>query len=496
MTVPFNTTPADARVPLFYGEVDNSMANSATTTLRRLFIAQVNDDQVIDSKLQILTRASDAAALGGTGSMLAAMYNRWRKTDPAGELWVVPVKLDTGVQATGTVTITGVATEAGLINLYVGATRVRAVVAVGQTANDTAAAVAAAVNASTVLPVTATVAAGVVTLKARWKGDTGNDIRLAINAKGAESNEKTPAGVAVALSNPSGGVGAPDLASVLALVGDEEFEFICHPYSDATSLDDLREWMNDTSGRWSFAQQLWGHVYTARRGTMGELVAAGRARNDQHMTIAGFEPTAPDPIWEKAAGYAARQAVFLSIDPARPTQTGEIVGDTPAPAGQRFVWQERQSLLSNGIATQTYSGGATRVERAITTYQKNAYGQADDSYLDSETMHTTGYVMRFLKSIITSKYGRHKLADDGTRFGAGDALVTPLSIRAELITAYQELERRGIVENSELFAKYLIVERAADNPNRLNVLFPPDYVNQLRVFALLNQFRLQYAETA
>lgn len=44
------------------------------------------------------------------------------------------------------------------------------------------------------------------------------------------------------------------------------------------------------------------------------------------------------------------------------------------------------------------------------------------------------------------------------------------------------------------FKKYLIVERNADNPNRLDVLFPPDYVNQLRVFALLNQFRLQYAE--
>lgn len=27
-----------------------------------------------------------------------------------------------------------------------------------------------------------------------------------------------------------------------------------------------------------------------------------------------------------------------------------------------------------------------------------------------------------------------------------------------------------------------------------NTLFPPDYVNQLRVFAVVNQFRLQYSE--
>ena len=69
-------------------------------------------------------------------------------------------------------------------------------------------------------------------------------------------------------------------------------------------------------------------------------------------------------------------------------------------------------------------------------------------------------------------------------------------IRGELIGAYRELERMGIVENTDLFKQHLIVERDPMNPNRLNVLFPPDLVNQLRVFALLYQFRLQYPEAA
>lgn len=63
-----------------------------------------------------------------------------------------------------------------------------------------------------------------------------------------------------------------------------------------------------------------------------------------------------------------------------------------------------------------------------------------------------------------------------------------------MTVAYAKLEREAIVENAALFEKYLVVERDADNVNRMNVLFPPDYVNQLRVFALLNQFRLQYSE--
>jgi phage tail sheath gpL-like len=60
------------------------------------------------------------------------------------------------------------------------------------------------------------------------------------------------------------------------------------------------------------------------------------------------------------------------------------------------------------------------------------------------------------------------------------------------LAAYDTLMMLGIVENKEAFNTYLIVERDGLNPNRVNVLFPPDYVNQLRVFAVLNQFRLQY----
>ncbi len=154
-------------------------------------------------------------------------------------------------------------------------------------------------------------------------------------------------------------------------------------------------------------------------------------------------------------------------------------GIAPAPAGERFTLTERQSLLTHGIATASYSGGAQRIERGITSYQRNAFDQSDDSYLDSESLHQSAYVISYLKSVITSKYGRHKLANDGTRFGAGQAIVTPNVIRGELMASYYALERLGIVENADAFAQYLVVERSATNPNRLNVLFPPDLVNQL-----------------
>ncbi|UGY21517.1 hypothetical protein HU675_0026175 [Bradyrhizobium septentrionale] len=50
----------------------------------------------------------------------------------------------------------------------------------------------------------------------------------------------------------------------------------------------------------------------------------------------------------------------------------------------------------------------------------------------------------------------------------------------------------GLVENLAAFKQHLIVERDPNDPNRVNVLYPPDLINQLRIFAVLAQFRLQY----
>lgn len=496
MSVSFSNIPSDIRVPLFYAEVDNSMANSGASSMRRLLIGQVNDDADGPEigQLTLVSRTSEAKDIGGVGSMLASMHARWRAIDVAGEVWCLPLKVATGVAATGTVTVTGSVESAGLVNLYIAGQRVRALAAAGGAADAVATALAAAINEAVDLPVTATVAAGVVTLQAKFKGELGNDIQLQLNRLGRVNGEVTPAGLTIVTTGMTSGVGSPETAAALAALGDEEFEFIAQPWSDADTLDAWKETMDDSAGRWSWAKQLYGHVYTAKRGTLGELVAAGRLRNDPHVTVHGFERGVPQPAWEVAAAWAARTAVFISADPARPTQTGSLAGIDPADASDRFTLTERQSLLTSGVATAAYNGGSYRIERAITTYQRNAYGQADDSYLDSETLHQSAYVIRYLRSIITSKYGRHKLANDGTRFGPGQAIVTPKVIRGELIAAYGALERDGIVENAEMFNQYLIVERDANNPNRLSVLFPPDLVNQLRVFALLYQFRLQYPE--
>jgi phage tail sheath gpL-like len=100
------------------------------------------------------------------------------------------------------------------------------------------------------------------------------------------------------------------------------------------------------------------------------------------------------------------------------------------------------------------------------------------------------YIRFSMKARITQKYGRHKLANDGTRFSPGQAVATPNIIKAELINLFKELEERAIVENADQFKAELIVERNANNPNRLDVLAPPDLVNQLVICGVKIQFLL------
>ena len=523
MSISFAHIPASIRVPLFYAEMDNSAANIGNQPLNALLIGQMLPSGSATPNVAIpVSDPNSAIALFGQGSMLARMVRVYRNQDAGScNLWCLPLRDNLeGAQATGSITVGGVASAAGTIALYVAGQVVDVVVQQGDTAATVASNMVLAINADADLPVTAhlglapgsiqpnspvmlgnsptlasSTPSAMITLMCRWIGLTGNDITVQDSFLGWSAGESLPPGITLTYPRPTlDGGGLDPLLNNTAIpaMGDTPFDFIIHPYAQAPVLDALQLELNDATGRWSYAKQIYGHAYTARRGLLSDLVAFGSTRNDQHHTIAAIDEDCPNPCWEYAAAYGGANAVDIANDPARPTQTTPLVGLLAPRAGQSFLLEERQSLLSFGVATSFIAGGQLCVERAITTYQQNAFGVADTSYLDSETLHTSAYVLRALKSVITSKYPRHKLADDGTRFASGQAIVTPSVIKGELCAIYGDLEFQGIVENLDTFKKYLIVERDVQDPNRVNVLFPPDYVNQLRVLAVLNQFRLQY----
>ncbi len=338
MTISFNTIPSNTLVPLFYAEMDNQAANTAQDSGASLLIGHANNGaEIVANSLVLMPSADYARQICGAGSQLARMVEAYRQTDPFGELYVIAVPESTGAAATVTLTVTGEATESGTVNVYVGRTRVQAPVTNGDNVATIASSIQDAINAVPTLPFTASSSAGVVTLTARHKGLCGNEIPVSLNYYGFGGGEVLPAGVQIAVATGTAGTGAPVLTGAVAAMADEPFDYIGLPFNDTASVNTLVTEMNDTSGRWSYARQLYGHVYTAKIGTLSELVTAGDQFNQQHITLAGYEKETQTPADELAASRTARAAVFIRNDPARPTQTGELVGMLPAPKGKRFT---------------------------------------------------------------------------------------------------------------------------------------------------------------
>lgn len=493
MTIGFKQLPANVRVPLFYAEVDNSQANSGQVSQRALIIGQITAAGTAVPGIPVVSQGvADAAAIGGAGSMLHLMVQAYRRNDMFGELWCLPIADAAGATAAaGTVTFTAPASANGTLTLYVAGTPVAMPVLPTQTITQLATALAAAINATPGLPVSAAAAAGVVTLTALNKGPCGNDVDLRLNYQGTRGGESMPAGLAATIVQMTGGATAPALAAALANLGDTSFDFIACPYTDAASLGAIAGLLNDTSGRWSWSSQLYGHAFAAARGTVGTLTTLGVSRNDQHTSIIGYNDS-PTPSWQWAAALTGAVAASVRSDPALPLQTVRLEGVLAPPLASRFQLSDRNTLLYDGISTFTAGDdGSVAIENLITTYQKNGAGSPDDSYLQVETLFTLAYVLRALKSVVTSKYARVKLADNSTRIAGAPNVVTPNMIRADIIAAYRTLEANGIVQNGDAFKDALIVQRNATNPNRVDVLWPGTLINQLRIFALLAQFRLQ-----
>lgn len=491
--ISFPNIPQNLRVPLFYADIDPSNANTGQQTQRALIVGQILSSGTGQPGVpQICQGVSDAKAVGGQGSMLALMTAAYRARDSFGEVWYLPLADGaSSVAASGSLNFTSPPTATGVLSLYIAGQIVSLVVTSTMTGAQIATALVAQIGTLPDLPVTAAVdgtTATKVNLTAKNKGLAGNDIDLRLNYGGTPAGESTPAGLTVTITAMAGGLVAPDVVDALANLGDQQFDFIAFAYTDSTSLNAMQAFLSTQTGRWSWSEQLYGGAYAAYRGTLGTLTTFGVTRNDEHMSILGFNGS-PTPNWVIAADYAAAIAVAARADPAQPLQTVTLATMQPPPLSSRFALTDRNTLLYDGISTFSVADdGTCSIENAITTYQKNSFGDADDSYLEVETMNTLTYVLRQLKSVVTTKYARKKLAADGTRVVAGTNVVTPSIIRADLVAQYQTMEENGYVQGSAVFAQGLIVQQNSQNPNRVDVLYPAILIDQLRIFALLMQF--------
>lgn len=489
MAISFSQIPSNLRVPLFYAELDNSLANTGTQNLRALIIGQMTGTALTANTPVLLQGVGWAKTNAGQGSHLALMAEWYRRRDSFGEVYLLPLA-DAGssVAATKTITFTGTPTASGTLYLYVAGVLVPVPVATTQTVTQIATAVAAAINANPDLPFTASPAVGVVTLTARNKGTLGNGLDVRLNYHANRGGQATPAGLTVVIA--VGVTGSVDplsatLTTAFANLADKSFDYVIFPYVDTTSLDTLKAFLAD---RWAYNRMLYGGAFAAIQGTSGALTTFGAARNDPHISIIGYNDS-PTPAFLWAANYAGAAAVSLRADPGLPLQTLPLDVMAP-PISSRFDLSTRNTLLFSGVSTfNAGDDGTVRIETAITTYQTNGFGQPDDSYLYLEKLYVLAAMIRRLQAKVTSTFGRMKLASDDAGFRPGVNIVTPNIIRDTLLAEYRGMVRDGLAQDYPSFKASLQVSRNSGNTCRVDALLPVVPIDQLRILAANVQFR-------
>lgn len=481
MTVSFNLIPNGLLTPGVFVEFDTSKAQQGPSIQEYdvLLVGQrLTSGTKAAGSIDLITSASQPRQFYGAGSMLAAMAEKFLNENKINSLYAIAVDdAGAGVAATGTIDLGGSSIKAGTLSVLIAGRSYKTAVAEDDTPTEIAAALVAVIEADADRQVTSAVNGGddtIIDLTYRHKGLVGNEIDVRL-----DPSTELPENLTAAITALSGGTTNPTLSSVVTAMGETQYHVIAMPYNDSTSLDTMKTELQD---RWGPLRQNDGHLVSGKRDSVSNLSTFGDARNNEQETI--VDVLGPNGPHDYAANLAAVIAREGQNDPARPMQGVPLRGIL-APADSELRTQgEANQLLGDGITTvKRAPDGTISIERIRTTRKLNEFGAPDSSLADLNPKLTLSYLRYDFRTRFILKFSRHKLANDGTRFGPGQRILTPLLAKGELVAMFRDWEELGLAENISQFKRDLVVERNGADPNRLDIVLPPDLINQLRVTA-------------
>jgi len=416
-----------------------------------------------------------AAEFWGAGSIMHRMVSAAFRQHSALSLTGCAVDDSAnGVAASATVTFTGTASATGTVTLWVGTDRVT----VRVDKDDTAAVAVTRLrteisNNRPNLPVTATAAAGVLTLTAKNKGTAGNHL----GQKGRPAVQVEVSGITAQTTVYTGGAGDPDLAEALSKVAGERYHIIAIPFGTIEAARALSEHLTEVSNE---INQRGGRGFMFIDGDFSAAFTFAQSINDKRMCV-GYIYGAKRFPFENAAAFAAMQAAQPS--PWLATNNVELIGCDAPGIPDRFIWNETNTLLWNGITPfEVGAGDRVRCVRAISTYIKNDAGAEDDTFLDSFKIATADYTRDAVRVRHLNDF-QNKILRDNHVEGEPPNVITPADVRSTNLDVCRRIEREGGLNNVNHFADQFVSTRDPNVPGRVNSVIPIDIVDAAHIMA-------------
>lgn len=456
MTIPNVLKPGD------YFEFNTTLGARALATndQKLVIVAQRTTAGTIAALTPVEVFSDEAAATYfGRGSQAHRMAAAAINANPYLQLTAVGLDDDAaGIAATASVVVHGPASGTGQLRLSVCNTPVAVAVASGDEATQLASALAAAINASLDLPVSASATEATVTLTARNKGACGNEIGLVVTT--------TATGVTMTLTTMHGGQGDPSLAHALAVIFSAGHTVIVSPYSTQDALSQLSAHLDKVSGP---LEQRGALGVTGWNATLAAGTTLTSTANAPRITT-GWHNGSRLTNGELAAVYAG--VIASEPDPARPLQTLPLPGLDITPQSQWPGRTEQENALANGLAPFEIQGSSVQIVRAVSTYVKDAEGVTDRTLMDITILRSLDYVRLACRTRISQRFPRDKLTDGRLA-----------QMRSELLDVLYKLQALAIVEQVDDNKAQLTVTRDLQDDSRADAHIPAAIVRGLHVFA-------------
>lgn len=405
--------------------------------------------------------------LFGLDSMLAAMVRAAKKENKITRMDAIPLDDASGTPATGTIVITGTASEDGTLVVIIGSEQNhKFTIAVADLDDPTAIgdAIEAAINADTKVPVTAANVTGTITMTAVNDGTLGNDIGISISG--------VVASVTHAVTVMSSGATDPTLTSILDVIGEERYQTIIWPYSADTSV--LRTFLDARFNADNRIQD--GVGITASQDSLSNHTALLDALNSQSLvyftdklesetSYKGPSQLELSPV--KSAIFGAIRALRLT-DGASISQFviatngpldsfgGTALASKPyfntampnlplIPTGRGWDDTEIETLFDSGgsVLGVNSAGNAAIVGEVVTTYKTDAAANADISFKFLNYVDTSVNSREYFFNNLKSRFAQSRLTEGTVQ--PGRDMANDIVILAYCEKLYQDLSGADFV---------------------------------------------------
>lgn len=437
---------------------------------RLLFVGQKNAGTATSGALvENILDDNSWDTLFGEDSAISAAIRRARRRN--GATIFDAISLDdngAGVDATGTFTITGPASEDGTLKFYVGSKKFNEYeIAVTDLDTETviASAVAAAITADDQALVTAGSALGVVTVTAKNAGTFGNTIGMKVDG--------FVGGVGVVIAGMSGGATDPVVTGVFDVVGNQRYQGIVWQFQE-----DLDEVIDFLAPRFNATNNvLDGRAFVGKTDTFANHLTALGLLNSRDLCYNTGKlindadhvgPAVLDVPFTKVAEFAAvralrrtDEAVLSDLVISRsardsfggPWQNSKPYFNTPFPdlkvpdVGDSFSDVETGQLLDAGgwVIDANAPFTAVIAGQVVTTYKTDSAGNPDPTFGFLNYVDTSTASREYVVNNTRAKYPQYRATGGALINGVDSA--NEASVAAFVTELNADLADLGLVNS-------------------------------------------------